>query len=285
MGVCSFGLQHKCRNSLLRGECDNLQHIVRWVRVNFLIQKNSKLRWLTKIGGCAFPVCVLGFLFMHDQGHRQKKIMRWSARATQNPVATQPGQKACKPILVLCQKASKSFLKVGCVNRPTNGLAKASLLFRTRPVSTEGVSTRLISGGSPEVPPCDTGFGERRCLYTNKVNGALDISPFSFPYSHASTVPWFFICPRGGLGCLGSLNSRHQRPPWHSHLLTGIPLFNTSVCDGKWQHGKQATAIFSCINPRKPWILIILCQKQHQQETFPALKSVFGYHFAGKPFL
>lgn len=69
------------------------------------------------------------------------------------PLRIQTRRNACKPILVLCQKASKSFLKVGCVNRPANGLAKASLLFRTRPVSTEGVSTRLISGGSPEVPP------------------------------------------------------------------------------------------------------------------------------------
>lgn len=48
---------------------------------------------------------------------------------------------------------SESFLKVGCVNLPANGLAKASLLFRTWPLSTEGVSTRLISGGSPEVLP------------------------------------------------------------------------------------------------------------------------------------
>lgn len=48
---------------------------------------------------------------------------------------------------------SESFLKVGCVNLAANGLAKASLLFRTRPLSAEGVSTRLISGGSPEVPP------------------------------------------------------------------------------------------------------------------------------------
>ena len=47
---------------------------------------------------------------------------------------------------------SKSYLKVGCVNLPANGLAKASLLFWTQPPSTEGVCTRLISGGSPEVP-------------------------------------------------------------------------------------------------------------------------------------
>ena len=46
---------------------------------------------------------------------------------------------------------SKSYLKVGCVNLPANGPAKASLLFRPQPPSTEGVSTRLISGGSPEV--------------------------------------------------------------------------------------------------------------------------------------
>lgn len=47
---------------------------------------------------------------------------------------------------------SKSYLKVGCVNLPANGLAKAFLLFWPQPPSTKGVSTRLISGGSPEVP-------------------------------------------------------------------------------------------------------------------------------------
>lgn len=46
---------------------------------------------------------------------------------------------------------SKSYLKVGCVNLAANGLAEASLLFRTWPPSAEAVSTRLISGGSPEV--------------------------------------------------------------------------------------------------------------------------------------
>lgn len=47
---------------------------------------------------------------------------------------------------------SESILKVLCVNLLANGLAKAGLLFRTWPLSTEGVSTRLISRGSPEVP-------------------------------------------------------------------------------------------------------------------------------------
>lgn len=47
---------------------------------------------------------------------------------------------------------SKSYLKVGCDNLFANGLAKASLLFWPQPPSTEGLSTRLISGGSPEVP-------------------------------------------------------------------------------------------------------------------------------------
>lgn len=47
---------------------------------------------------------------------------------------------------------SKSHLKVGCVNPLDNGLAKACLLFWPQPPPTEGLSRRLISGGSPEVP-------------------------------------------------------------------------------------------------------------------------------------
>lgn len=56
-----------------------------------------------------------------------------------------------KPVETNIGFVSKSYLKVGCVNLPANGLAKASLLFWPQPPSTEGVSTRLISGGSPEV--------------------------------------------------------------------------------------------------------------------------------------
>lgn len=57
-----------------------------------------------------------------------------------------------KPVQTNIGFVSKSYLKVGCVNLPANGLAKASLLFWPQPPSTEGVSTRLISGGSPKVP-------------------------------------------------------------------------------------------------------------------------------------
>lgn len=57
-----------------------------------------------------------------------------------------------KPVQTNIGFVSKSYLKVGCVNLPANGLAKASLIFWTWPSSAEDVSTRLISGGSPEVP-------------------------------------------------------------------------------------------------------------------------------------
>lgn len=142
---------------------------------------------------------------------------------------------------------SESSLKVECVNPPANGLAKASLLFRTQPLSTEGVSTRLISGGSPEVPPAirapaSGGASTQTRLMEPQIT-PLSRSPthmhsLSRGYSSACEVGWL----PWELKLLPSA-------AWHSHLLTPIALFNTSVCIGKWQDGKQPTAIFSGINP------------------------------------
>lgn len=54
----------------------------------------------------------------------------------------------CRQILVLCQKAT---WKLDVLIFLLMAQAKASLLFWPQPPSTAGVSTRLISGGSPEV--------------------------------------------------------------------------------------------------------------------------------------
>lgn len=111
---------------------------------------------MTKIAGCIF-LCVFGFdlsclSMIRDANGGRNRL----SDGTYSPLRIQPchGPDGARgPILVLCQKASEKFLKVGCVNRPANGLTKGSLLFRTWPLPTEGVSTRLISGDSPEVPP------------------------------------------------------------------------------------------------------------------------------------
>lgn len=107
---------------------------------------------------------------------------------------------------------SESFLKVGCVNLPANGLAKASLLFRTRPLSTEGVSTRLISGGSPEVPPAIRAWASGGASTQTRLMEPQITPPLSSPYSHASTLPWLFISLRGGLAASGAYTP-HRLPP------------------------------------------------------------------------
>lgn len=107
---------------------------------------------------------------------------------------------------------SESFLKVGCVNLPANGLAKASLLFRTRPLSTEGVSTRLISGGSPEVPPAIRARASGGASTQTRLMEPQITPPLSSPYSHASTLPWLFISLRGGPAASGA-HTPHRLPP------------------------------------------------------------------------
>lgn len=100
---------------------------------------------------------------------------------------------------------AESFLKVGCVNLPANGLAKASLLFRTRPLSAEGVSTRLISGGSPEVPPAIWAWASGGASTQTRLMEPQITPPFSFSFTCIHSAVVIHQSVRWA-GCLGSLN-------------------------------------------------------------------------------
>lgn len=56
-----------------------------------------------------------------------------------------------KPVQTNIGFVSKSYLKGRCVNLPANGLQSLLIILAPASLYTEGVSTRLISGGSPEV--------------------------------------------------------------------------------------------------------------------------------------
>lgn len=82
------------------------------------------------------------------------KRLPYRCRLAFSPVPPQ-----CKPAKANIGFVSKSYFKVGCFNLLAIGLVKPSSLFRSQPPSTEGISTRLISVGSLEVPSLDVGLG------------------------------------------------------------------------------------------------------------------------------